>query len=67
MSRSVRLVTGAVVAAIGVYGSYTLIAYADRDDAPGGMVVGAALMFGSVLLGILIGRPRVKQPHSNAG
>lgn len=54
-----RLVTGVLVAVIGVYGSYTLIAYSDRDDAPGGMVIGAALMVGSVLLGVLIGRPRV--------
>ena len=66
MSQSIRFVIGAIVAAIGVYGSYTLIAYADRDDAPGGMVIGAALMFGSVLLGTLIARPRRKQPPSNA-
>ena len=60
-----RLITAVLVAATGIYASYTLIVYADRDDAPGGMVIGTALMFGSLVLGIWIARRRAHKPSSN--
>lgn len=59
-----RLITAVLVAAIGVYGSYALIVYSDRDDAPGGMVIGAALMVGSVVLGVWIARRRTPKAVS---
>ena len=62
-----RLIAAVLVAATGIYASYRLIVYADRDDAPGGMVIGAALMLGSLLLGIWIARRRVNKPSSNGG
>lgn len=57
-----RLITAVLVAAAGVYGSYALILYSDRDDAPGGMVIGAALLVGSLMLGVWIARGRTPKP-----
>jgi len=48
-----------------MYASYRLIVYADRDDAPGGMVIGAALMIGFLALGVWIARPREQKRSSN--
>ena len=59
MNQSVpRLIMAVLVAATGIYASYRLVVYADRDDAPGGMVIGTALMFGFLALGIWIARRR---------
>lgn len=60
-----RLATAVLVAGSGMYASYRLIVYADRDDAPGGMVIGAALMIGFLALGVWIARPREQKRSSN--
>jgi hypothetical protein len=50
-STAARLVA-VVVAAIGIYFSLRLAVYADKDDAPGGVVIGVAMMFGFLALGL---------------
>lgn len=47
-----RIVLAAVVAAIGIYLGLRLAIYSEKDDAPGGVVIGAALMFGSLAFGL---------------
>jgi hypothetical protein len=49
-----RIITAALVAAIGIYLGLALARYADKDDSPGGMMIGFALMFGSLALGLWI-------------
>ena len=63
MPRSaLRLITGIVVAATGIYLGVSLAAYADADDAPGGVVLGMILMAGSLALGIWIAFRRARKP-----
>jgi hypothetical protein len=57
-----RFATAVTVAAAGTYGSHALVRYADRDDSPGGMVIGTILMFGSLGLGVWFAVRRVGQP-----
>ena len=49
-----RLFAAVVVAAVGIYLGLRLAIYAEADDAPGGVVIGALLMFGSLSLGLWI-------------
>jgi hypothetical protein len=49
-----RLIAAIVVAAAGIYLGLRLAVFADADDAPGGIVAGMALMFGSLALGLWI-------------
>ena len=67
MNQSVaRLITAVLVAATGIYASFRLVVYADRDDAPGGMVIGTALMFGFLALGLWIARRGAGKPSSGS-
>ena len=59
-----RLVTAAVVAAIGIYFSISLAIYADKDDAPGGVVIAMILGLGSLALGAWIA---LRQPRNTHG
>ena len=61
-----RLIAAIVVAATGIYLGVSLAIYADADDAPGGVVLGMILMFGSLALGIWIALRRAK-PSPNDG
>lgn len=55
-----RLVLAVIVAALGIYASISLGIYAEADDAPGGIVIAALLMFGSVALGFWIATRRAR-------
>lgn len=62
-----KLITGIVVAAIGIYLGVSLAVYAEADDAPGGVVLGMILMFGSLALGIWIALRRARKPSPHDG
>ena len=62
-----RLITAIVVAATGIYLGVSLAVYAEADDAPGGVVLGMILMFGSLALGIWIALRRARKPAPNDG
>jgi hypothetical protein len=47
-----RIVLAALIAAVGIYLGLRLAIYSEQDDAPGGVLIGAALMFGSLGFGI---------------
>jgi hypothetical protein len=66
-SSAARLIAGILVAAIGVYSGFLLAAYAEADDAPGGVVLATILMLGSVGLGIWIAFRRPRKPSRNGG
>ena len=55
-----RLITAIVVAATGIYLGVSLAVYAEADDAPGGVLLGMILMFGSLALGIWIALRRAR-------
>ncbi|MBM4194753.1 MAG: hypothetical protein FJ202_10305 [Gemmatimonadetes bacterium] len=57
-ARVVRVMSGILVAGLGIYASARLGIYAEQDDAPGGVVIAAILMIGSVVLGGWIARGR---------
>jgi uncharacterized membrane protein YedE/YeeE len=59
-----RTITAILVAATGIYSGYRLAVYAEHDDAPGGVVIGAALMFGALALGIWIALRGAQKPSS---
>ena len=68
MNRSAgRLVTGILVAAGGVYSGIRLGVYAERDDAPGGVVIATILMFGALALGMWIALRRAPETPANKG
>jgi hypothetical protein len=58
-----RLVT-AVLAIAGIYFGLKLAVYADKDDSPGGMMIGVAIMFGALSLGLWIA---LRQTKANPG
>jgi hypothetical protein len=60
-----RVITGIVVAVTGIYFGLSLAIYAEADDAPGGVVIGTLLMFGSLALGIWIGLRGARKPSPN--
>jgi hypothetical protein len=62
-----RLITGIVVAATGIYLGVSLAIYAEADDAPGGVLFGMILMFGSLALGIWIAFRRARKPSPRTG
>lgn len=62
-----RLITGIVVAATGIYAGVSLAAYADADDAPGGVLFGMILVLGSLALGVWIALRRAREPSPNDG
>ena len=64
MQKSARLVTAALVAITGIYFGLKLAVYAGKDDSPGGMVIGVAIMFGALSLGLWIG---LRQTKANPG
>ena len=65
MPKSVlRLVTAALVAIAGIYFGLKLAVYADKDDSPGGMMIGVAIMFGALSLGLWIA---LRQTKANPG
>ena len=49
-----RFVIAVIVAGIGIKLGVDLAAYAEADDAPGGVVAGALLIMGSAVLGLVI-------------
>ena len=49
-----RLITGIVVAAVGIYLAIRLAIYAEADDAPGGVLIAMLLVLGSLALGYWI-------------
>lgn len=59
------LATAVIVAATGIYLGVRLYMYADLDDSPGGMVIGMAMVFGSLALGawIALRAARSKASH----
>jgi hypothetical protein len=68
MHRSaLRLITGIVVAATGIYLGVSLALYAEADDAPGGVLLGMILMVGSLALGIWIALRRARKRSPNDG
>lgn len=60
-----RIVVGTLVAAAGIYLGIRLGVYAEADDAPGGVVIAALLMLGSLAFGMWIAlrEPRQTSPH----
>ena len=65
MPKSVlRLVTAVLVAIAGIYFGLKLAVYADKDDLPGGMMIGVAIMFGALSLGLWIA---LRQTKANPG
>jgi hypothetical protein len=52
MNKPVKLIAAAVVAATGIYFGLKLALFAEADDAPGGVVIGVLLMFGSLGFGL---------------
>ena len=61
-----RLVSATLIAATGIYFGLRLAVYAEADDAPGGVVMGVLLMFGSLALGVWIAlRPPHTPPRSS--
>jgi hypothetical protein len=57
-----RLITAIVIAASGIYFGLRLAVYADKDDSPGGMMIGVLLMFGALSLGLWIALRRTREP-----
>lgn len=49
-----RIATAIIVAAVGIYCGARLGAYAEADDAPGGVVIAALLILGSLTFAIWI-------------
>ena len=62
-----RLVAAVVVAAAGIYLGLRLALYAEADDAPGGVVIGVLIMFGSLALGSWIALRRGASPPAPGG
>jgi hypothetical protein len=61
MKRSAARIFGAALVAItGIYLGLQLAVYADKDDSPGGMLIGVAIMFGALSLGLWIALRRSK-------
>lgn len=54
MHRSALRIIGTLLAVAGIYGGLRLAIFADADDSPGGMMIGFAIMFGSLTLGLWI-------------
>jgi hypothetical protein len=59
-----RLATAVLVATTGIYFGLKLAVYADKDDSPGGMLIGVAIMFGALSLGLWIA---LRQSKANQG
>jgi uncharacterized membrane protein len=53
-----RVVLGVLVMAVGAAVSIPLGRYAERDDAPGGVVIAALLFIGAAILATWIVKPR---------
>jgi membrane protein DedA with SNARE-associated domain len=62
-----RLIAATIVAATGIYLGVSLAVYAEADDAPGGVVLGAILILGSLALGIWIALRRARTQTANDG
>jgi hypothetical protein len=58
-SPALRLVIALGIVAIGVYLGASLISYSDADDAPGGVVIGYALIGVALLIGMRTARRKV--------
>ena len=61
-----RLILAVAVAAIGIYLGLKLAIYAEADDAPGGVMIGVALMFGSLALGTWLALRAPRKPSSTS-
>jgi hypothetical protein len=57
-----RLVTASLVAAGGIFAGALLGRYAEADDAPGGVVIAALLIIGSVALALWIALRPARKP-----
>lgn len=60
-----RLITAVAVAVTGIYFGIKLGVYAEADDAPGGVVIAAVLMLGSLALGLWIALREPRKPTAN--
>jgi hypothetical protein len=57
-----RLIIATLVAATGIYLGIKLAVYSEKDDAPGGVMIGVLLMFGSLALGAWIALRQARKP-----
>jgi hypothetical protein len=64
MQRSARIVTAALVAITGIYFGLKLAVFAEKDDSPGGVMIGVAIMFGALSLGLWMA---LRQTKANPG
>ena len=62
-----RLIIAIVVAAAGIYSGVSLAIYAEKDDAPGGVVIGGILALGSLALGTWIALRGARKPSPSNG
>jgi hypothetical protein len=66
-SSAARIVIAVLVAASGIYAGIRMGAYAERDDAPGGVVIAALLILSSAALGLWIAMRKPGRPSANGG
>jgi hypothetical protein len=62
---AIRIITAVVVAAAGIYFGLKLAVYSDADDAPGGIVIGVLIMFGSLGGGLWLALRQPRRPLHN--
>ena len=62
-----RIAAAILIAAAGIYFSIRLAVYADKDDSPGGMVIGVLLMFCSAGFGLWLALRQPGKPSGNGG
>jgi hypothetical protein len=67
MHKYAKVILAFLVAAGGIAGGLKLAMYADADDSPGGMMIGVAIMFGSLSLGLWIALRNSGKPVENGG
>jgi hypothetical protein len=64
MQKSARLVSAFLIAVSGIYFGLKLAVFAEKDDSPGGVMIGVAIMFGALSLGLWIA---LRQTKANPG
>jgi hypothetical protein len=64
MQKSARLVSAFLIAVSGIYFGLKLAVFAEKDDSPGGVMIGVAIMFSALSLGLWIA---LRQTKANPG
>jgi hypothetical protein len=64
MQKSARLVSAVLIAVSGIYFGLKLAVFAEKDDSPGGVMIGVAIMFSALSLGLWIA---LRQTKANPG